>query len=481
MDAIPSTKRDIKASPSTDSQCIASDPQQVETTLARIPSIPTTVQGNISCFSLSQQISCTESDVTSATATNDQHSGTELSSATSSTGISCTTEIVVFQIQKFYVCATLPMDNFILDAWAEQILPRLNAELLHNVQTGTWLPELLMVGKCRDRLKPCVFVTCGDDSTRKRVETLYKRLKWLREVLKQKEMTFLALTHKIVLSGAPIVESSRYQVSSAQCSIRISANATTFCGQRVYISSDLSQHSTYCTLGGVLNVGNRLYGLTAGHPFNNVMQTTNVPEDKDRASLASSKIAPEADDGDESPVLFDENESNQSWSPATSDLFFEDMTTVTNDFPAASLEVNEIEVDDRGSVEHHQLSVIRPVSSKLKMSTADVAEPDFDWALLDIGPLEKRLPNLITTHGVESLQPITNLEEQLPGQNSTQGNVTVLTATLGPLQAILNSAPASLKVNSCIFKVRLVILDRNLRELKQKIIAYRVDNSFSCG
>lgn len=461
-------REETKSSFETEHQILNSEPEQVGADLAIIPFIPSTTLQDIEDIDLSRQMSYTESVTTCRTSTQDGSSRTELSSATSTTGTAWALEPVIFQIQKFHVCATLPMDELLVAAWAEQILPRLNAELLHNIQIGTWLPELLLVGKKPDKLKPCVLITCGDNGTRKQVEKLYKRLKWLREVLKHREMMFLALTRKVVLSGGSRLQRPVYGATNSRCFIEISANTTTLCGQRVHIPMKESLSPSYCTLGGVIRIGDRLYGLMAGHPFAKDKEIKDNLDAEDESRIVSSTSASEASEDSDSPILFDENDPDSLSSALTADNFFESITPDVEDLPHTSLEGfrHEIWGQESEDLKRYHLQVVLPVSSSPHDPNVGEVVPDYDWALLEIEDMEIVLPNVNTTGSTEEHVVISDLAEQAPNQCPSQGNVTVLTATLGPIPAILNPAPASFKSGSCIFQVQLVVLDTNLREFQ---------------
>ena len=470
MEAIREIRAATIPSLATVHQSVTSDPQQVSAALAGLSSGPAAIPGHFEILDLSLHTSNTESIATSRTFTQEERSGTELSSATSATGTIRAPEPVIFQIQKFHVCATLPMDEILLTVWADQILPRLDTELLHNVQIGTWLPELLLVGKRRNKLKPCVLVTCGDNGTRKQVEKLYKRLKWLREILKEKNMTFLALTRKVVLSGGSPPGQPGYRASDAKCFISVSGNTATFCGQRIHVSSTGSQPLSYCTLGGVIRIGHRLYGLTAGHPFDDRTETRGHSDAENLFNIASSTAASESSEGCDSPILFDENDSDLLSSSSTTDVFFEDIPPAMEDLPQANLEVVQDHNWKLGSDklgDFYEVGVVLPASLNLRTSSVNETVPDYDWALLEIGDMETIPPNLNTIGGADDHVLITDLAQKTPNQNLSQENVTVLTATLGPVAAILNPTHASLKLGSCIFNVQLIVLETNLRESRK--------------
>ncbi|KAF7511176.1 hypothetical protein GJ744_005073 [Endocarpon pusillum] len=124
---------------------------------------------------------------------------TNASTQTPATSILLTTKL--FFLSKVHVAPSLPVQDELELLWDESIKARLCICLVHEIQRGTCVQELMMAGRRADHLKPTIVVTCGDMETRKRVQKVFKRQEWLQKLLKVNGMLFVAAVDPTHLSS----------------------------------------------------------------------------------------------------------------------------------------------------------------------------------------------------------------------------------------------------------------------------------------
>ena len=440
---------------------MTSEPQKVSADPARIHTPPSTLEG-VAPLSIQQNIP-EDSYITSTTLSVTVTHGNL--STTSTAATSLYPAQTTFRMQKLYICPNLQMNEELLSLWSEQILPRLKLELLHHLHNGTWLPEFLMVGKGPDKLKPCILVTCGDDATRKIVEKLYKKLKWLREKLKQTRITFIAVTRKISLCVSNYDAGSWSRVLTDTCKIVVSNDTTTLCGQRILLIALDRSTSACCTFGGVLTVNGRLYGLTTGHPFGD-RRLNSDPEEygtEGPATLLCESL--EEGSGSHSPILFDENRSESECSSDSSTLPPEEIEVIP---PRAANSLGNLNhehdfFNSEGTIVY-EVKVVLPASSNLHNPRANTVNQDFDWALLDLGILPLIYPNEVSFAGIrQEVATCRSSSEPFP-TDPAQREVMVLVADTDPYMGHLIPTQACIKIRYSIFEVQLVTLNAHLRK-----------------
>jgi hypothetical protein len=163
---------------------------------------------------------------------------------------------------------SMPIAEEKRDAWVNHVHNRLRLELLHHVRGDKRLQEFMCVGKVPGKLKPCVVVTCGDVNTKKQVEKLYRNLRWLRELLKSKEICFIAIFQDVNLSAERALGVDDDHGAGSNLSLRIPESAETFCGQTLDLCWGAQRSG--CTFGGIMRIGNVPYCLTAAHQFRTI-------------------------------------------------------------------------------------------------------------------------------------------------------------------------------------------------------------------
>lgn len=434
----------------------------------------------------------------------------------------------VFSFNKVHVAPMMAIDVETQSIWENSVRRRLRQILVHEVTTGSCSQELMMAGRKAKNLKPTIVVTCGDLMMRKRVEKVFKSplLAWLRELLKANRMHFVAAVKQVDLSASTgsnglspgaiagiavagagllllvfavqlfywqrriarrrksVADRYNFQESgnekedntltqaralsnvlgmpgSQQCILRLRHDATTFCGQQV------SSATQNFTLGGLILVGDHLYGLSAAHPFAAEAVTQ-------QAMFANhSSITPYEDRNGDSSC---NNASEPFWFGVDDDLDVEDIDDQQTTVQAAPNNVADgtQEVEKRtelaAAVDSHiqrsnqgaYLRTLRLINSSIKTdSVRDInledQQSNSDWSLISMSSTSPLLPNLLIQVNNPFDTPIVTT-----APTPAQGEVLVLhngQTYSGCLRALLST----IQIRQTTYDVQMISLNDVLR------------------
>ncbi|KAL8702651.1 MAG: hypothetical protein Q9201_004176 [Fulgogasparrea decipioides] len=424
----------------------------VKSRLKSIPSIPSLIIAP----PLSTTSEPAESSSTIITPTVVTHRASE--SSTAPTSVLSTPHI--FQVQKFHVSPSMPLDEKVQAIWTREIRQRLDAVFYYN-HTGPYVPEFMMVGKRADSLKPTIVITCGDAPTKKRVEKTFRGQGWLQQLLKANHIMFVALVAPISLSsGPPSNDVSTVTLNESYAVQLQPSGVPTSCGLGLLISGNDNCPPGLCTLGGLLRVNGEILGLTAGHPF---PQNEHIV----RQQAVLKQVVGEPSDEDSSSTSMEPFVFNG-----------DDETDTENDPTASTISLSEnavvplAHIDGSSHKQHESWgsstpltrwnipqAAILPLSTVRHVSSAEDSFDDHDWALLETLPRAIRSrPNKIAH--IDQRHDVL-IDGTVSGPAS--GEVTIAIASIGPQLGYLHSSPATLRMGESALEVQLVVLERLLR------------------
>ena len=310
-------------------------------------------------------------------------------------------------------------------------------------------------GKQPGIFKPTVIITCGDAATKRHVDKTIKGETWLQVLRKRHKIEFVALVEATVLSGRSATNEGRIVKLSNFYAVQLLPSTTTSCGLALRINDADSLVQQHCTLGGLIVVDDKIWGLTAGHPFQKLMH--NLPRQANLTSLSDEK----GNNSSEPFVFHGVNKGDgKDDSPPS---------TVSID---ANANVNSTSVN--GPHRQPQTLTSFPPSMKWFLPQAvtfPVPHPrhvlscedplyDHDWALLE------KLPSIVTS---KPNKPIYNdlhddvfIEETVPVP--ARGEVTIAIAGMSPQLGYLYSSAATIKVERYVLNVQLITLKQVLRK-----------------
>ena len=432
----------------------------VKRRLAAIPKIPSSI-------ALPPRPQASEAAEAASTIT----STTAASKPTSEPSTAATSVVLlprVFTVQKFHVSPSVPMDEKIQRVWTQQIRVRLSKELRLSIPTGTCLQEFWMAGKRRHKLRPTLFITCGDATTKKEVEKAFKGQAWLQKLLKVNDISFIVLVVKTPLSAGPISdEDATMELSEAYAVQLLPPEATTSCGLNVLISGADGRSQKQCTLGGLLLVDGQIVGLTAAHPFSELEHNAIRRESLRAAQTMEDSEDEESSAASSEPFMFnihddDDDDDRYNDSTASSVSFSENAGGRSNSIDGPS----QGQQDSSGALSspmkwYVPRTAILPASVPVDVPAMDEQNGDPDWALLrTLPPAVTSLPNMIAHIDRRHDIPI-----QGTASSPANGEVAITIAGIGPQLGYLHSSLATMKVGESVLDVQLVTMERVLRKL----------------
>lgn len=170
----------------------------------------------------------------------------------------------------------------------DKIQPRLQDTIDNTLRTQQGLEstiscEFMMGGQSPKQLKPTIFLVCCHEAYLKQLRAILKRQKWMKEYGYQCVVivdSFEELSYGS-LEVTPGADSIRIQVSLSNKNISL-------CGVQARAQARAEDGAVRFTIGGILLIENKAFGLTVGHVVKNLILpqdgTTDDDEDDSEAS-----------------------------------------------------------------------------------------------------------------------------------------------------------------------------------------------------
>ncbi|KAL9105714.1 MAG: hypothetical protein Q9227_009154 [Pyrenula ochraceoflavens] len=423
----------------------------VESRLAELPSPPSSIR--------TSELSCQERDY-SRQITPSTSNEIESNTVTASENVSLALSPQVTVLQGLYISPAMSIDDKVQKVWDQQIKDRLAVLLLHEIHSGTCVQELMMVGKKPNSLRPTIIISCGDSQTRSSVQKLAKRQKWLRNVLKDNCIMFVAVTASITLSSWLDASKARETSNEYPYAQIAGSSYSTACGLSVRVTcEDRSQR--HCTLGGLLIVNGEIFGLTVGHAFKQDKMHQSIAQEAE--DLLSSEVSSEDEGSDSSSLKYFLNTGNGNdesgvadTPPLNSSYGTDSRSSLAPEVPC---EEDNLCTANTGPLTawSHPLTVI---CSTLASNDNSIPNTPYacDWALLRHLP-----PTLARSHNKvkpSSSDPGALIQDIVSG--SCQAEVCVIIGISDTVPGYLRSCRGSMFVEGVISEVQLVVLEQIL-------------------
>src|SRR5271163_3648680 len=166
-----------------------------------------------------------------------------------------------------YAVPTMPVAQEHLQFWQSQLKDRLQDELAQCIRTERCHLEFYMIYEKKGRIGPCIVLTCWDENTCEnesgRENTRRKLQKKIRKLQSIRDCHFPCKV--VVDSVSPLGRCPEPDVSPGLVLKALLEDSQTTHVSLLLKTSDHDNHG--CTLGGLIRVGSRIYGLTVAHPF----------------------------------------------------------------------------------------------------------------------------------------------------------------------------------------------------------------------
>jgi hypothetical protein len=175
---------------------------------------------------------------------------------------------ITFGKKTFLVSETVMIDQKDLEIWESHIRARLKHALFkfpfpREDLYASLTIEFMMVGQSENELRPTIVVGCSSEQLRKDRMRVLKKFKWLAEY-KYPCMVIVSPT-KYNAKSDTTLNARTFEISTGVDRKEIS----TLCGiaVRAHLPGTKSSVPAMCTLGGLIMIGDEVYGLTVGHVF----------------------------------------------------------------------------------------------------------------------------------------------------------------------------------------------------------------------
>jgi hypothetical protein len=309
-----------------------------------------------------------------------------------------------------------------------------------------WIAKLLMVGSRADKLQPTIVIFCwngrdcqssqGKEKVRKRVRKVVKRFESLRRTSLPYKVAVAEL--QLLAKYLGVETTQRSEIGSVEA--HIPSGASSLCGVLLRVDAQNGQAVDFCTLGGLLYLKDRVYGLTAGHPFE---QELEADLDADQALGA--------------PAVEDVLYSGESDSEDSAFEDYEVETSVSDGSSSAS----PLPARPGSRTENMQSKPFKPFG--IISEKPNNKKCNSDWALISIGDHRSILPNCYMSPETDDVVVIEGSAETRCPRGAT---VTVLTAASGVTQGKIGQSHVIMRHGKWDYEVSQVIMSKPLGKLK---------------
>ena len=343
-----------------------------------------------------------------------------------------------------------------------QIRDRLQDELTQCIRTESCHLELSMMCDRKSRIGPCIVLTCwnaGTCSTERGREVTRRKVQ--KKISSLQALKNCAFPCKVVVDELSLF--ARHSGPGIVPGIRIRANLTketlTFVS---LVIADEDRAFSECTLGGLICVDGKVYGLTVAHAFSSRIES--IPSEGDARSEYSETQDTDSDDFDDS--LFNGFDCHQIGGTVT--VQFESDHANLERHRAGTPE-NILAIEDHESLykrprlsEFESLVEIGRICSESSphMSKGNTVL-DSDWALIE---LEKSIGQLRNSY--HSPQSIDNMliDGLWPHNLEPNTQVVVLGGRTGTRHGIIGQSNIKLSIQSRELVVTQIVLRESLSE-----------------
>lgn len=168
-----------------------------------------------------------------------------------------------------YVDLAQPLPSELERAWETKIYQWLGTNLGHSMDDPNDMSvELVMAGvKDGGSMYPTILVMCRDLAQKESIDVVLKRCSLIPKNVRRKILIF---DIRKCTSGGSVAKPPTERFLGRQIAVDLddTSNATVLYAKaaRIFTSAD-AELFIFCTIGGMLSINGKLYGLTTAHPF----------------------------------------------------------------------------------------------------------------------------------------------------------------------------------------------------------------------
>ena len=384
---------------------------------------------------------------------------------------------------------SLNMSQALKDEWKDNLQDMVDKEIMALDTDDDSSTQLLLASRhpnARD-LKPSIVVLCLSSRHQKKIRKRFNTTKW-RDILKAKNLKLRVIvdnsfgatgttemreikTHEkgdmttIFDTSTTIPRMEPIQLGIFRLQARLTLCGAYVKGPAGQTSISDTENECVATMGGIVLVNGRLFGLTVAHPFAHLVfphQTSGLSTAT--WGTASSDADESSLDGDDESLSEDSNDNSHAQkAPAKQSSNPFELSGPTdsdrNDHLKKPLpnSGNLIALGMGNRRETHASAWVEVGHG----SSFDTSAPhSSDWALIEV---ERDSYYRNTFNETGSIAP-TVIEGIQPEADLVVGKVWVISARTGVQAGILNDTPASVTLRRTHFVTRQIHLQRNLRK-----------------
>lgn len=268
-----------------------------------------------------------------------------------------------------FAAPKMPLNVKDRSAW-DNIQPRLQDTIDNTLKTRQGLEstiscEFMMGGPSPKQLKPTVFLVCCHEAYRKQLKRILKRQKWIRQYDYQ---------WVVVVDAFEELSFSSLEVTPGTDEIRVyvplSSTRISLCGVQARAQTWPHDAPVRFTIGGILLIDNKEFGLTVGHAVEKLILPQNGTSDDDDEEVSDS--SPFMTFGEEDPVKMASVFSTESLASDLEDEVDHDESSIAWDF-----DPSQEDGLTWGNFGQFHASTI---------SRSSMRRDQLDWSLVSLGP-----------------------------------------------------------------------------------------------
>jgi hypothetical protein len=211
----------------------------------------------------------------------------------------------VYELEKgAFAAPGIKMDSKHFHLWKEVIKPRLEDTLRHRFRPLRGLDpslalEFMMAGPSDTDLKPTIVIVCCNEAHRKQLRKIFKVQKWISDY--NYRCMVVVDSFRKYASGSKLGEGRSVRV-------RLSEESSTLCGVLSELEQLVSLEPISFTLGGVILIEGKPYGLTVGHVYESI--SNEFRSDLENTDEEDGGLAEDEDQYDSPFVIIEDTEGS---------------------------------------------------------------------------------------------------------------------------------------------------------------------------
>jgi len=324
-------------------------------------------------------------------------------------------------------------------------------------------PQFGMVRDKNGKIGPCILLFSWDENTcQSESGKEHTRRKVQKRIRKLHSVQGCGFPCKVVMDSVSLL--ARFFGTDESLSPRIQARLEdSFASFVSILISDGGNPSRECTLGGLIRVGSRIYGLTVAHPFSGIADRASVDSPPSLASHDAEDTSTDDSDSvmsDSDQSLFDAFESISAVGTGHEDSH-RDRTSEQNANSKLTIRdtVSSQRKPLRSSNARNRSAFGRVCATNSPRGEGEERYRDLDWALIELDSSTQLLPNSYKSPSSATPTSLKAVRSETLVPNS---KVVILGGMTGLQDGVIGQGNIDLRISGRRLLVTEVVLSQNL-------------------